>query len=94
MRACEVGADTLYGVSYRLVPNSVEFESDATLALRKSSVPTAATRPVDPVCSPICSPGFDCRAGQCIPLCNPDCGPTRICGRQRTCEPKESAPRP
>ena len=46
-------------------------------------------------CTPICSPGFACSAGTCIPQCNPACTPTEECGRDRLCHPRvEPAPPP
>jgi hypothetical protein len=46
------------------------------------------------VCAPICSPGFACESGQCIPQCNPACEPTEVCNRHRTCEPAAAVPVP
>ena len=63
----------------------------ATLAHRTNEPahPTAAS-----VCSPICSPGFDCQAGRCVPLCNPPCETGEVCNRKRTCEPVAAAAKP
>jgi hypothetical protein len=41
----------------------------------------------DGSCTPICSPGFACAAGQCVPQCNPACLPGETCTRKRICEP-------
>jgi hypothetical protein len=38
-------------------------------------------------CVPICSPGFVCAAGQCVPQCNPACEAGETCTRKRICEP-------
>jgi hypothetical protein len=36
-------------------------------------------------CNPICSPGFACVSGACVPQCNPACTPGQKCGQDRTC---------
>jgi hypothetical protein len=38
-------------------------------------------------CQPICSPGFACNAGTCVPQCNPACGGDETCGNDRLCHP-------
>jgi hypothetical protein len=38
-------------------------------------------------CTPICSPGFDCQIGKCIPLCNPPCAANQQCQNDRLCHP-------
>jgi hypothetical protein len=86
MRACQVGADTIYGVTESLA-SSASGVITATLAVRNQSAAKVAAAG----CTPICSPGFDCQAGQCVPLCNPTCAPNEMCNRQRTCEPKAPA---
>ena len=43
--------------------------------------------PAATVCEPICSPGFSCRAGTCIPQCNPACTDAETCGNDRLCHP-------
>jgi hypothetical protein len=40
-------------------------------------------------CSPICSPGFSCNAGICIPQCNPACTEAETCGNDRLCHPSK-----
>ncbi len=85
-RACQVGADTIYGVSQSLTVGGQVGQMRATLAWQGQPAPAGAAAAV--TCTPICSPGFDCQAGKCIPLCNPACDPTEICNRHRTCEPK------
>jgi hypothetical protein len=94
MQACAVGGDTVYGFAEGVNPNGGggTFIS-ATVAARSEVSPAsagAAAPAVDAAadgCTPICSPGFACRGGQCIPQCNPACEPTEICNRHRTCEP-------
>jgi hypothetical protein len=36
-------------------------------------------------CSPLCSPGYDCQGGACVPACNPACGAGEVCSADRTC---------
>jgi len=88
-KACEAGADTIYGFqegnsgSWRFIA--------ATLANRTNGqTPAAGTSG----CAPICSPGFDCQAGRCIPVCNPPCETGEVCNRARTCEPAAAAANP
>jgi hypothetical protein len=93
-QACASGADTVFGFQegvqgeYTLIA--------ATLAARTGERPAQsapAKRPAvgsmteDEGCSPICSPGFACKAGVCIPQCNPPCDPGTVCTRKRVCEP-------
>jgi hypothetical protein len=37
------------------------------------------------VCNPVCSPGYTCRNGGCVPTCNPPCPADQVCGADRTC---------
>lgn len=50
----------------------------------------AATSPAAAMCNPICSPGFDCVQGTCVPLCNPACIAGEACGRDRLCHPVDA----
>ena len=52
----------------------------------------AAAQPMPSVsaCNPICSPGFDCVQGTCVPLCNPACTAGEACGRDRLCHPLDA----
>lgn len=84
-RACQVGADVIYGLTETLSVPGNGGQVNATLALRSGSAPASDA------CTPICSPGFDCQAGRCIPLCNPACAPTETCNIHRTCEPAPAA---
>jgi len=91
-QACVAGADTVFGFSEGV---RGEFTMiSATLAARTGAAPSppvAAARPPGPPpgvdCNPICSPGFACSAGQCVPQCNPPCEAGEVCSRKRTCEP-------
>lgn len=37
------------------------------------------TNPSDLQCVPQCRTGFDCRQGECLPVCTPPCGPGLLC---------------
>jgi hypothetical protein len=55
--------------------------------------PPPQGRPAEPVpaadtCNPICSPGFSCNAGTCVPQCNPACTEAETCGNDRLCHPR------
>jgi hypothetical protein len=82
-RACSLGGDTLYGFNQSGQGNETKLA--ATVAYRTAAAPPPAS--AEGVCTPICSPGFACQAGRCIPLCNPACGPGEICNAHRLCEP-------
>jgi hypothetical protein len=59
------------------------------VVFRRIAMPPAPPPPPASACQPICSPGFDCRDGVCVPLCNPACTADEICGRDRLCHPKQ-----
>lgn len=68
------------------------------IVLRKTGdaatpAPAAAPAPTTPAegCEPICSPGFRCVSGTCVPQCNPACAETETCGNDRLCHPKAGA---
>jgi len=88
-RTCEVGGDTVYGLAQSTDQHVTSMT--ATLALRSQPAAPAPGASVGDsgtvTCAPICSPGFDCQGGRCVPLCNPACGPSEICNVHRTCEP-------
>ena len=102
MQACAVGGDTVYGFSEGVNPVGGGTVISATVALRSEAPPAGSSAgtaagtddAAGAGCTPICSPGFACRAGQCTPQCNPACEPTEICNRHRTCEPAAAAPAP
>jgi hypothetical protein len=95
-QACAAGGDTVYGLS-ESVDQHITYIA-ATLALQGqsgTSAPVPHTEAAGPgACTPICSPGFACQTGQCIPQCNPACEPAEICNRHRTCEPAAPASAP
>jgi hypothetical protein len=105
LQTCAAGGDTAYGFKEGINPDGAGMFISATVAVRNDLPPanpsavTAAPAAIAPVadapdasCVPICSPGFSCTAGQCLPQCNPACEPTEICNRHRTCEPAAPAP--
>jgi hypothetical protein len=82
-RICAAGGDTLitevngFGIIAR------------GIVLRR--VAPAAPPPVPAgSCEPLCSPGFRCDAGTCIPQCNPACADSETCGNDRTCHSKSA----
>jgi hypothetical protein len=95
-QACAAGGDTVYGLS-ESVDQHITYIA-ATLALRDQAGSGAPAPRGDATgsvaCTPICSPGFDCQRGRCIPLCNPACAPSEICNMRRTCEPVPPAALP
>jgi hypothetical protein len=95
-QACATGGDTVYGLS-ESVDQHITYIA-ATLALRGQAGSGAAAprggAAGPPACTPICSPGFDCQGGRCIPLCNPVCAPSEICDMHRTCAPAPPAALP
>jgi hypothetical protein len=100
--ACRAGADTMYGVVETAGPdhtyvtatlalrdkriNVTRKPTEVTAAEVTPATPQPAAAPDRP-CDPICSPGFACAAGQCIPQCNPPCEAGETCNRKRLCEP-------
>ena len=88
--ACRAGADAVIDFKESTVEWTMFI--DATFVAKASAAPAApAAGPAD-ACEPICSPGFACEGGRCIPQCNPPCEAGEICNRKRTCEPAPSPP--
>ena len=95
-QTCAAGGDMVHGLSESMDQHITTIS--ATVALRgqsgsSTSIPWNRSADADG-CSPICSPGFDCRGGRCVPLCNPACGPAEICNVHRTCEPVRASAQP
>lgn len=77
--------------------NRAEFGTQCTWVLNADVVstdegseePVEARDPEPPSdgCSPPCSPGFACNAGQCVAQCNPPCPEGMWCGADRSCQP-------
>lgn len=99
-QACAAGADTVFAfqegmwgeytiIAATLAARSGERPAQATPAKRPPAETAAgeAGQAVDAGCSPICSPGFACKAGVCLPQCNPPCEAGTVCSRKRVCEP-------
>jgi hypothetical protein len=99
-KSCALGGDAAYGFKEGINPDGAGMLVSATVAVRGEPSPsrssTGTVAPADdasgPSCAPICSPGFACEAGQCLPQCNPACEPTEICNRHRTCQPAAAVP--
>lgn len=74
------------GLSYRVVA--------APIVVPSAVVPVPAAPAVASValCTPICSPGYQCEAGICRPQCNPACGADQVCRADRVCVPASPAP--
>jgi hypothetical protein len=95
--ACLVGADVVYGFdeyvrgSRTAITATLARRLDIPQGTSPPSPPPASPAPPAPApsfgCSPLCSPGFACRAGICEPQCNPRCEKGETCTRKRTCEP-------
>ena len=95
-QACLAGGDTVYALA-ESVDQHITYM--AAILASRNTLGSSAPGPGDstggaPACTPICSPGFDCQAGRCLPLCNPACAPSEICNNHRTCEPAAAAPSP
>lgn len=82
--ACRAGADAVIDLKESMGADSEAMFIDATFVVKGVVVQ----------CFPICSPGFECEGGQCIPQCNPACQTGEICNRKRMCEPTTGAPPP
>lgn len=96
--ACHAGADVVFGFSETMHGSytylSATFGVQDPLVTHRpihdapvKTQPAAASERDGGDCDPICSPGFACTAGQCVPQCNPPCESGEICSRKRVCEP-------
>jgi hypothetical protein len=97
--ACRAGAHAMYGFAETVRADfnyiSATFGvHDAIVTHRpirdapvKPQAAAASDDDDDQACDPICSPGFACQAGQCVPQCNPPCQAGEVCSRKRACEP-------
>jgi len=79
--ACRAGADAVVGFKEEMVELTTYI--DATFVVKGPAPRDVAAG----ACDPICSPGFACQSGQCVPQCNPACQTGEICSRKRVCEP-------
>jgi hypothetical protein len=91
-QACALGGDTVHSLSESVSGGMTYIVG--MVAWRGQSgpeAPGAARNGAGLACTPICSPGFDCQVGRCVPLCNPACALSEICNQHRTCEPSPAA---
>jgi hypothetical protein len=85
--ACLVGADTVYGIA-ETREGGVGYLNATFARLSPGPIDRATSgAPAQLACDPICSPGFACERGTCLPRCNPTCATDEICTRQRLCAP-------
>ena len=90
-QACAAGGDTVYAFSegyraeYTLISATIAYRNDSTA----TGIAASGRAPVAEAhsCTPICSPGFACTSGVCIPQCNPACEAGEVCTRRRICAP-------
>ena len=97
--ACRAGADAVVGFKESMDADSVSMFIDATFVVKGTGAPEApaapaAAAPAPGACDPICSPGFACQGGTCVPQCNPPCEAGEICSRKRVCEPADQPTAP
>jgi hypothetical protein len=90
--ACRAGADAVVG--FKESVEELTMFVEATLVAKAPAAPERPAVGPGAACDPICSPGFACRDGQCIPQCNPPCEAGEICTRKRVCEPAPAAAPP
>lgn len=85
--ACLAGADTIYGIAEGSVGGTWTVAATFAHTLPDFSGDGAPAASAAGGCAPICSPGFACQVGACVPQCNPPCQANEVCSRARTCEP-------
>ena len=90
VEACLAGADGILG--FKESRSEFDMFIDAKLIVKGVAAPDIPAGGAANACQPICSPGFACQGGQCIPQCNPPCAAGEICSRKRTCEPTGDKP--
>ena len=81
-RICAAGGDTLITEvnGFGIIARGIVLRRSETTPPAAASVPAPAD-----ACEPLCSPGFLCSAGKCLPQCNPACGNGETCGNDRLC---------
>ena len=79
-RVCAAGGDTL-------VTEVNGFGMITRGIVLRRTAPAAPPPVPGGSCEPLCSPGFLCQAGTCIPQCNPSCADGQTCGNDRLCHP-------
>jgi hypothetical protein len=97
--ACRIGAHAMYGFAEGIRADynyiSATFGVQDAVVTHRSIRDAPVTAPAagasggdeGAACDPICSPGFACRSGSCVPRCNPPCEAGEVCNRRRACEP-------
>ena len=91
-RICAAGGDTLITEvnGFGVIARGIVLRRVASAAPAPAPVPAPVPAPAPApasTCEPLCSPGFLCDAGTCIPQCNPRCAAGETCGNDRTCHP-------
>lgn len=86
-KACSAGADIIYGIGETREGGVAYLSATFARNLPGPSGGAMSGGPAELACDPICSPGFVCEWGTCLPQCNPKCAPDEICTRQRLCAP-------
>ncbi len=84
-RACLAGADIVYGISETREGGVSYLNATFARGLPGPIGDAVSGGPAEIACNPICSPGFVCETGTCLPQCNPKCAADEICTRQRFC---------
>ena len=86
-KACLLGADTVYGIAETREDGVAYLNAIFAHSLTGPIESGISGAPAQLACDPICSPGFACEKGTCLPQCNPKCGADELCTRQRLCAP-------
>jgi hypothetical protein len=86
-KACLAGADVVYGIATTREGGVGYLNATFARSLPGPIDGAISGGPAELTCDPICSPGFVCERGTCLPQCNPSCASDEICTRQRLCAP-------
>lgn len=86
-KACLAGADVVYGIAETREGGVGYLNATFARNLPGPIDNPISGGPAELACDPICSPGFVCERGTCLPQCNPKCAADEICTRQRLCAP-------
>jgi hypothetical protein len=92
-KACLAGADIVYGITETREGEVGYLNATFARSLPGPSGDAISSGPAELACDPICSPGFVCERGTCLPQCNPKCAADEICTRQRLCAPTQPTKR-
>jgi hypothetical protein len=92
-KACLAGADIVYGIAQTREGGVDYLNATFARSLPGPIEDAVSSRPAELACDPICSPGFVCERGTCLPQCNPKCAADEICTRQRLCAPTKPTKR-